>query len=72
MMQPEGYGSIPMDLHISQQGYHPYYRWVGVNPFGPGVVWLVNYIKEYYLVDIMFEDQNYKNTYLMTALIVVL
>lgn len=37
-MQPEGYGSIPMDLHISQQGYHPYYRKGQEDNPGPPVV----------------------------------
>ncbi|XP_042899146.1 protein trachealess [Parasteatoda tepidariorum] len=38
MMQPEGYGSIPMDLHISQQGYHPYYRKGHDDTPGPPIV----------------------------------
>ncbi|KFM59817.1 hypothetical protein X975_06470, partial [Stegodyphus mimosarum] len=38
MMQPEGYGSIPMDLHISQQGYHPYYRKGHEDSPGPPIV----------------------------------
>ncbi|XP_055940998.1 protein trachealess-like isoform X2 [Argiope bruennichi] len=38
MMQPEGYGSIPMDLHISPQGYHPYYRKSQEDAAGPPIV----------------------------------
>ncbi|KAG8186222.1 hypothetical protein JTE90_008749 [Oedothorax gibbosus] len=38
MMQPEGYGAIPMDLHISQQGYHPYYRKGHDDAPGPPIV----------------------------------
>lgn len=37
-MQPvEGYGTLPMDLHVSPQGYHPYYR-KGVQDEGPAQV----------------------------------
>ncbi|XP_054721129.1 LOW QUALITY PROTEIN: protein trachealess-like [Uloborus diversus] len=39
MMQPEGYGPMPMDLHIPQQGYHPYYSRKGhEDTGGPPIV----------------------------------